>query len=363
MFGVVLVAASTSNVNAVSCIAKPNGQAPHGQHWFYRTDRVTHRQCWYLAPQNADAQKSATQLSNTRTAAPRHAQRSTAQVAHGASTAETDVPPSAAALADAPKLPDVPPSFAPAPQATLAQSSRLADATGPVPAPATNDTEEPQSLVNAQTSQVATAAQAADERPSSLIVVSLVLLTLVGPVFHAARWLRRRRASDRRGLGQVDPVTVLPRTPIADSDSETAAWYIPPPQPLKQAEKEVALALQQLLNDTQNKSNVDSLNQTEQLAQELQQLLNEAQTKQRAQVRGQTEQLTDALNILRDRASQRGERHHGQLAPATDEPLRSRDLLLATRLIPSGKSNNTISVIMRPPSANNLKPTSKTGFG
>src|SRR5262245_58977586 len=146
-----------------------------------------------------------------RTPAPRHAQRSTAQVAHGASTAETDVPPSAAAaLADAPKLPDVPPSFAPAPQA----SSRLADATGPVPAPATNDTEEPQSLVNAQTSQVATAAQAADERPSSLIVVSLVLLTLVGPVFHAARWLRRRRASDRRGLGQVDPVTVLPRTPV-----------------------------------------------------------------------------------------------------------------------------------------------------
>src|SRR5262245_3088213 len=163
---------------------------------------------------NADAQKSATQLSNTRTAAPRHAQRSTAQVAHGASTAETDVPPSAAALADAPKLPDVPASFAPAPQATLAQSSRLADATGPVPAPATNDTEEPQSLVNAQTSQAATAAQAADERPSSLIVVSLVLLTLVGPVFHAARWLRRRRASDRRGLGQVDPVTVLPRTPV-----------------------------------------------------------------------------------------------------------------------------------------------------
>lgn len=328
MFGLVLVAASTSNVNAVSCIAKPNGQAPQGQHWFYRTDRVTHRQCWYLAPQNADAQKSATQLSNTRTAAPRHAQRSIAQVAHGASTVS---PSAAAALADAPKLPDVPPSFAPAPQATLAQSSRLADATGPVAAPATNDTEEPQSLVNAQTSQVATAAQAADERPSSWIVVSLVLLTMVGPVFHAARWLRRRRASDRRGLGQVDPVTVLPRTSTPDSDSETAARYIPPPQPLKQAEKEVALALQQLLNDTQDKSNVDLLNQTEQLAQELQQLLNETQTKQRAQVGGQTEQLTDALNILRDRASQRGERHHGQLASATDEPLRSRDLLLANQ--------------------------------
>jgi len=98
---------------------------------------------------------------------------------------------------------------------------------------------------------------------------------------------------------------------------------------MKQAEKEVALALQQLLNDTQNKSNVDSLNQTEQLAQELQQLLNEAQTKQRAS--SQAEQLTDALNVLRDRDSQRVERHQGQLASAKDAPLRSRDLLLANQ--------------------------------
>ena len=338
MFGLVLVAASTSNVNAVSCIAKPNGQAPQGQHWFYRTDRVTHRQCWYLAPQNADAQKSATkQLSSTRTppAAPRHAQRSTAaapHVAHAASAAETDVPPpAAAALAEAAKLSDVPPSFAPAPQPTLAESSRSADATGFVPAPATNDAEEPQSPVNAQTSQVATAAQAAVEAPSSLIVVTLALLTMVGPVFHAARWLRRRKTSDRQGLGQAGPVTVFLRAWTPDSDSETAARYIPPPQPLKQAEKEVALALQQLLNDTQTKSNVEPLDQTEQLAQELQQLLNEEQTKQYAKARGQTEQLAEALNTLRDRASQRVERHHGQLASATDGPLRSRDLLLANQ--------------------------------
>jgi hypothetical protein len=336
MFGLVLVAASTSNVNAVSCIAKPNGQAPQGQHWFYRTDRVTHRQCWYLAAQNGDAQKSATKpLSSTRKlpAAPRHAHRPTAaapRVAHAASAAETDVPPpAAAALAEAAKLPDAPPSFAPAPQSTLAQSSRLADATGPAPAPATNNTEEPQSPVNAQTSQVATAAQAAVEAPSSLIVVTLALLTMVGPVFHAARWLRRRKASDRRGFGQAGPLTVLART-CPDSDSETAAQYIPPPQLLKQAEKEVALALQQLLNDTQTKSHVESLDQKEQLAQELQQLLNEAQTKQGAKARGQTEQLAEALNILHDRASQRVERHHGPLA-SEEEPLRSRDLLLANQ--------------------------------
>jgi hypothetical protein len=306
MFGLVLVAVSASNVNAVNCIAKPNGQPSQGQHWFYRTDRVTQRQCWYLAPQNADAQKSATKrLSSTHKlpATPRRAQRPTAaapQVVNVASAAETDVPAPAA------KLSDVPPSIALAPQPTLAESSS-AEATSPVPA--TNDAEEPQSPINTQASQVATAAQAGSEAPSSLIVITLALLTMVGPVYHAARWLRRRKASDRWGL--------------------TGARYIPPPQPLKQAEKEVALALQQLLDDTQTKSNVESLDQTGQVAQELQQLLNEAQTKQRSS--SQTEQLTDALNVLRDRDSQPAERHQGQLASAKDAPLRSRDLLLANQ--------------------------------
>jgi len=321
MFGLVLVAVSASNVNAVNCISKPNGQPSQGQHWFYRTDRVTQRQCWYLAPQNADAQKSATKrLSSTHKlpATPRRAQRPTAaapQVVNVASAAETDVPAPAA------KLSDVPPSIALAPQPTLAESSS-AEATSPVPA--TNDAEEPQSPINAQASQVATAAQAGSEAPSSLIVITLALLTMVGPVYHAARWLRRRKASDRWGLV---PVTVLPRTSTPDSGSETGARYIPLPQPLKQAEKEVGLALQQLLDDTQTKSNVESLDQTGQVAQELQQLLNEAQTKQRAS--SQTEQLTDALNVLRDRHSQRVERHQGQPASAKDAPLRSRDLFLA----------------------------------
>jgi hypothetical protein len=333
MFGLVLVTVSASNVNAVNCIAKPNGQPSKGQHWFYRTDRATQRQCWYLAPQNADAQKSATkQLSSTHklSTTPRHAQRPAAaapQVVNAASAAETDVPaPAGAALADAAKLSDVPPSIAPAPQPTLGKSSS-AEATSPVPP--TNDAEEPQSPINAQASQVATAAQAGGEALSSLIVITLALLTMVGPVYHAARWLRRRKASDRWGLGQTVPVTVLPRTSTPDSDSETGARYIPPPQPLKQIEKEVALALQQLLDDTQTKSNVESLHQAGQVAQELQQLLDEAQTKQRAS--SHAEQLTDALNVLRDRNSQRVERRQSQLASTKDTPLRSRDLCLANQ--------------------------------
>jgi hypothetical protein len=156
-------------------------------------------------------------------------------------------------------------------------------------------------------------------------VISLALLAMVGPVYHAARWLRRRKASDQQGLGEP------PRVFNPESDSEPAARYIPHTKPLEQAEREVALALQQLLDDTQTKSKVEPFHQTEQLAQEVQQLLNEAQKKQDAKPRGQTEQLTEALNILRDRVGNRVELHNGQPTSATDEPIRSRDLLLANQ--------------------------------
>ena len=33
---------------ADSCLAAPKGATPAGSHWYYRIDRVTKRQCWYL---------------------------------------------------------------------------------------------------------------------------------------------------------------------------------------------------------------------------------------------------------------------------------------------------------------------------
>lgn len=38
-------AASTA---AADCLASPKGVAPQGQHWYYRLERSTKRQCWYL---------------------------------------------------------------------------------------------------------------------------------------------------------------------------------------------------------------------------------------------------------------------------------------------------------------------------
>ena len=36
---------------ADDCLAGPNTAAPQGSHWYYRLDRLTHRQCWYVGPE------------------------------------------------------------------------------------------------------------------------------------------------------------------------------------------------------------------------------------------------------------------------------------------------------------------------
>src|SRR5262249_17883517 len=78
MFALVFVTASTRVAPAADCTGKPTAQAPPGQHWYYRTDRATHRQCWYLAAQGSDVQRGATASARTRPAAPQRAHRPTA---------------------------------------------------------------------------------------------------------------------------------------------------------------------------------------------------------------------------------------------------------------------------------------------
>ncbi|MGL3109973.1 hypothetical protein [Bradyrhizobium sp. BR 1432] len=51
-------APSTANA-ATDCLASPKGVAPQGQHWYYRVERGTKRQCWYLrAAGDKDSAKS-----------------------------------------------------------------------------------------------------------------------------------------------------------------------------------------------------------------------------------------------------------------------------------------------------------------
>jgi hypothetical protein len=40
---------------ADSCLSAPSGATPSGSHWYYRIDRVTKRQCWYLRQESEKA--------------------------------------------------------------------------------------------------------------------------------------------------------------------------------------------------------------------------------------------------------------------------------------------------------------------
>ena len=46
---------------ADDCLAGPNAAAPQGSHWYYRVDRATHRECWYLGPQRREVRTNTQQ--------------------------------------------------------------------------------------------------------------------------------------------------------------------------------------------------------------------------------------------------------------------------------------------------------------
>lgn len=52
--GAALGAGSARAQNA-ACLAAPNGAAPAGTHWFYKTDLTTHQKCWYTRSQDQAA--------------------------------------------------------------------------------------------------------------------------------------------------------------------------------------------------------------------------------------------------------------------------------------------------------------------
>ncbi|WP_275195422.1 hypothetical protein [Bradyrhizobium sp. CSA207] len=63
---------ASSAANAASdCLASPKSTAPQGQHWHYRLDRSTKRQCWYLrAESGKDTDKATAQIAQNSTETP-----------------------------------------------------------------------------------------------------------------------------------------------------------------------------------------------------------------------------------------------------------------------------------------------------
>jgi hypothetical protein len=55
---------------AEECLAKPKDGAPQGQHWYYRIDRSTKRQCWYLRDKDDASAQAAAPAPLEKTASP-----------------------------------------------------------------------------------------------------------------------------------------------------------------------------------------------------------------------------------------------------------------------------------------------------
>ncbi|MDN5001758.1 hypothetical protein ACFQZO_12770 [Bradyrhizobium sp. GCM10027634] len=144
-------AASTTNA-ASDCLASPKGATPQGQHWFYRLDRATKRQCWYLRAEGSKATQSAQTTSDTPDAVP--AAPPSVQNARAEYVAP-QTSPAASAPAPATASPQPAPGIA-------------ADGNAPQPAAVTRDPDAAAATTSpAPQSAPASAPETAAEQPSA----------------------------------------------------------------------------------------------------------------------------------------------------------------------------------------------------
>ncbi len=96
-----------ANAAADDCLSGPKGATPQGQHWYYRLERGTKRQCWYLREEGAAATPSAATTGNPVT------QNSDATPSRSVQDAHAEMPQPAADQDAAASLPPAPPPAAP----------------------------------------------------------------------------------------------------------------------------------------------------------------------------------------------------------------------------------------------------------
>jgi hypothetical protein len=230
---------STETIRASEkCLAAPNAPAPRDQHWYYRTDRATNRQCWYLAPRNTTVRNSATQetkLSGSQlpllpqALSSRPLQNKTAHDGNSdASQPEANVsaPEPAISWPEPAKSPDISPSLE-------RETPRSTDLTTPTTA------RGPADQLRAATR--AHPAVKAD-RPSLIVVTTLSLLALFGPTYYAVRWLLRgRKARDRSNTKRS--YRSAPEEPNTRGETVLTA----------DSREQIAETLQNLLDEVQTK--------------------------------------------------------------------------------------------------------------
>ncbi|MBR0705997.1 hypothetical protein [Bradyrhizobium liaoningense] len=183
------VASSTAG-SASDCLASPKGSAPQGQHWHYRVERGTKRQCWYLRAEgskpSAQATRSAqatTDGQNADAAAPPSVQNARAEYVApqtGATSGAPSITAPAPAAATAPPVAQQPPNAV-----TATSSEQPSVATRWPDTPATSAASQPMPAPDAAAPQPSTkpakapVALATAEIPLDKPTGSLQMLLLV----------------------------------------------------------------------------------------------------------------------------------------------------------------------------------------
>lgn len=232
-------AAAASTANAASdCLASPKSTAPEGQHWYYRLERATKRQCWYL---RAEGGKTATTTQSASSAqldspAPQSVQNAHAEYIAPQGIAQ-NAPP-AAAPQPATTSPDNH-AQQPAIAARWPDATTVAAAPAPQPAtaPATSDTRpNAKPVTSAAPVTLAAADVPADKPTGSLQMLLLVIggaLALAGMlasiIYRFAGGRGRAQTGDRR-------VNWDHREP-QDHDDNRAPWLNDAPAPAPRAKR------------------------------------------------------------------------------------------------------------------------------
>jgi hypothetical protein len=270
--------------SAAECIASPDRAAPAGQHWYYRRDPATKRQCWFLAPRGARVQKPQSQTAKPRMpdalaqapALPVQAEPPPATTAVGAaavslpdsalqlrwpspdrytvaSAAAEPIEPGAQSEPGAQARPGDDPAATAMP---FAEPVRALSQVVPLPAPERTDI-----ILDGRTFR-----PQEPDHSVALAAIALALLVIGGLIWCVAAWQRRRvrveraghvwldewRAS-RRQLAEADHRREIGVSVRASAVPRVAAPQSPPapgPEPFDWAQQ-LARAWQQLSEDCQ----------------------------------------------------------------------------------------------------------------
>ena len=276
------------------CTPKPNSPAPQGQHWYYRTDPISYRQCWHLGPEGLPVQTNASQAEKqlapdpvAQTATPTYAQqRETTGAAHTETARDAGAPATTrpAPWPYAPKFTDLSSFLQPVPQPAPMEWTRSTNAIDSAPtgssrvsenvsdpslpsntsapasvsdaSPAETRAREPQRSTLARSAVSAPMqAIAAVDHTFALLMVVFALLAVTGPVHHYAEQRRQREANNFQvpqwahvvALNTPKPHVRLSFAPKSGTERQLAPIALRPPD---QTER-LAQVLQQLVDRMQ----------------------------------------------------------------------------------------------------------------